>query len=135
MKELFAFFDSMNSGKFSYVDDMSDAEVKQLSPFVLLMWVAGATTNNDIHTIVTNSFVNPYVFSLSKHPRLLLKLFTSANSDIDNAKYKFIKSGASEKSTVIKNVADYYGLTYQQAKDIIPLLSDEDLKEIKKMYV
>jgi hypothetical protein len=134
MKELFSFFDAMNSGKFSYVDDMSDAEVKQLSPFVLLMWVAGATSNNDIHTIVTNSFVNPYVFSLSKHPRLLLKLFISANSDIDNARYKFVKSGASERSTAIKNAAHYYGLTYQQAKDIMPLLSDEDLKELEKFY-
>lgn len=134
MGDLFAFMKAMNNGDFSFVDNMTDEEVKKISPYVLLMWVAGAQSNESIHLAVTNAFVNPYVFSLNKHPRLLLKLFISANCDIGNTRYKFIKSGASEKSTVIKQIADYYGLTYSQARDIMQLLSEENLAELKLIY-
>jgi malate/lactate dehydrogenase len=134
--DIFAFFNAVNQGDFEFVDSLSEEEAKKISPFVLLMWMHGAQSNPDIHIIVTNSFVNPFVFSLSKHHRFLLKLFIAANCNIDNARYKFVKSCVvAEKSIVASRVASYYNCGLEHAKDIIPLLSDADLKELEELYV
>jgi hypothetical protein len=134
MDNLFAYFDAINREDFSYVDRMSDEDVKKISPYVLLMWMNGSVDNNDIHCILTDMYVNPYVFSLSKHPRLLLKLFISANGGIDNTRYKFKKSVTKEQTNVIKMIAEHYDCNYNHAKDIKELLSEDDLKELEKLY-
>jgi hypothetical protein len=134
MDNLFAFFDAMNAENYDYVDSMTDEEVKALSPFVLLMWANGAVDNPHIHTILTDTYVNPYVFSLSKHPRLLLKLMVTANGGIDRTRYKFKKSVTKEQSNLIKIIAEHYQCGYNEAKEIKELLSKDDLKELESLY-
>lgn len=134
MSDIFAYLNAMNRGDFGYVDRMSDEEVKGLSPFVLLMWCNGATKDRPIHTILTNVYCNDMVFPLSKHPRLLLKLFISANCEIGDCRYKFKKSISSEKSAEIKMIANHYQCSYTEARDYHDLLSSDDLKRIKEIY-
>lgn len=134
MDNLFTFFNAMNKEDYAYVDSMTDDEVKTISPFVMLMWANGAVDNNDVHVILTDLYVNPYVFTLSKHPRLLLKAFMSANGGIDNTRYKFKKSVTREQSALIKLIAEHYECGYDHAKDIQHILSDSDIKELKKLY-
>lgn len=134
MSDLFKFFDKLNEGDLSYVDQMTDDEVKAISPFVLTMWMSGATSNNIEHVILTDTYCNDKIFQLSKHPRLLLKLFMSANEGIGRDRYKFEKSVTKEESAVTKLIARHYQCGYNEAKQYKRLLSEKDLKELKEMY-
>lgn len=134
MSDLFKFFSAANKGDFAFVDNMTDEEIKKISPFVLLGWGAGAEQNTEIHAIMTNEFMNDKVFSLGRHPRLLLKLFVAANSDIDSTRYKYIKAQKSKSTKEAEHIAAYYRCTLREAKDYARILTDDDKKEISKIY-
>lgn len=131
---LFKLFDAINDEDFSFVDKMTDEEVKEIAPFVLLGWMHGAEENTAIHSIMTDLYCNQYVFSLAKHPRLLLKSFVYANGDIDNTRYKFKKPNQSKtQSKEVKYVASYYGCSLKDAEDYVSILSEQDIKEISSI--
>jgi len=130
--DLFGFFDKVADGDYGYVNNMSDDEVKNLPPFVLLMWEG--QNDNIIRNIITDQYCNDYVFSLSKHPRLLLKLFVAAGEGLGHTKYQFVKSVTNQESTIYKLIAKHFNCGYSEAKDIHKLLSKEDIKELKEIY-
>lgn len=133
MSDLFRFFDKANRGDFSYVDEvMTDEDIKKISPYVLTMW--NAVDNPEIHTILTDRYLNGVVFSLSKHPKLLLKLFIEANGEIDSTKYKFRKSVSKNESKIIRLIAKHYSVGYDDAKDYYDILDEDSIKEIKEIY-
>lgn len=133
--DLFRFLDAANSGAgYRFVDKMSDESLKSISPYVLLGWGHGAKNDKDTHVILTNEVLNPYVFSHAKHPRLLLKLFVAANSDIGDTRYGFVKFSGKEETNLLKQIARHYDVGIREAKDIKPLLSEQDIKLIKEMY-
>jgi hypothetical protein len=134
MNDLFAFFDAMNIGDFQFVTNMTDEEVKKISPFVLLMWVNGAVSDTEMRVVMTNSFVNEHVFGLAKHPRLLLKMFIASNQGLGDSRYKYKKSVSGEQSASIKLIAKYYNITYNHARDYLPMLGKDDIKELKDIY-
>lgn len=132
--DLFGFLNKMNQGDYDYVDQMSNEEIKALAPFVLLMWCNGAKTHTVEHTIMTDAICNDKVFSLSRHPRLLLKLFVAANEGFGGDRYAFKKATGADKSSVTKLICEHYQCTYQEAKDYQAILSEDDIKKLKEMY-
>lgn len=132
MADIFKFFNKMNSGDYEYIDKMEDDEVKDLSAFVLLMWVNGAQSNEAEHIILTDMYCNEMVFSLSRHPRLLLKLFVAANSGFGSTRYKFKKSTSKDESASLRDIAEYYGVGLHEAKDIRLVLKDKELKQLRE---
>lgn len=135
MSVLFRFFDAVNREDFQFVDRMTDEEVKEISPYVLLGWMNGAVQNNGIHVMLTDIYCNQKVFSLQKHPRLLLKLFIEANGGIDSTRYKYKKPSISKShSSEVKAIAAYYGVPLKDAKDYLLLLDADDMKQIMAVY-
>lgn len=130
---IFRFFDAANKGDFDFVDSLDVGDMKSLSPFVLLMWFGGAETDTHMHTILTDIYCNDKVFVLHRHPKLLLQLFIAANCDIGNTRYKFRKAVSSEESKVIRQIADYYRIGYDTAKQYKDILSKEDIDEIQEI--
>lgn len=130
--DLFGFLNAVERGDFSYVDNMEEEEVKSISPYVTLMWEG--QSNWEIRTLVTNTFCNDMVFSLAKHPRLLLKLFVASGSGLGSTKWAFCKSVTKQESKILKLIATHYNCGYHEAKDIVRLLSDKDIKELKEIY-
>jgi hypothetical protein len=131
---LFALFDAINKGDYAFVDGLTDDQLKSLSPFVLLMWMNGAVDNNEIHVLLTDAVVNEFVFSFSAHPRLLLKMLITANAGIDRTRYQFVKSVGKNEDSIIRKLAKHYECGYDQAKDILPMMSEDDIKELKELY-
>jgi hypothetical protein len=132
MSVLFDFFSAANNGQFSYV---LETETSELSPYVMLGWFHGESTNTNIHTITTANYVNEFVFSLAKHPKLLLMLFIAANCNIDSTRYKYVKSsGNTEKRAVVKMIAEHYQCGYNEASEVLPMLSQDDLAELNALY-
>jgi len=132
--DLFAFLEHMCDGDYTYIDRMTDEEVKSLSPYVLTMWVNGATKMTPERTVLTDLFCNSMVFKLSDHPRLLLKLFVSANEGMGQSRFKFKKTTTVSQSKVIHRIADYYKCGLNEARDTLLTLSDGDLVELNEIY-
>lgn len=134
MSDLFKFFDKMNEQDFSYVDKMSDDEVKKISPFVLSMWVNGAKSNREAHTVLFDQYVNPHLFTLQKHPRLLLKLIVASNGGMGNTRFGFEKAISKNDEKTFKLIARHFKIGYNAAKQYKQILSEDDLKELKELY-
>lgn len=133
--DIFKFFEKMNRGEYSFVDAMSDDDIKSMAPYVVLCWCHGAQGNaKSGHVILTDTYCNPVVFSLYKHPRLLLKLFVFANSGFGATRYKFVKSSNSDDVKLYGMIASYYGCGMREAKEILPMLSDDDIAQLKEYY-
>jgi hypothetical protein len=132
--DLFDFFNKMNAGDLSHVDDMSDEEVKKLSPYVLLMWQPTDKAVRPIHTLSVAHTVPDKVFSLSKHPRLLLKLFIAANGGISRTRYAFKKQGKAEKTPEIDMIAKFYNVTHSDAAEYKEVLTKEEVAQITKFF-
>lgn len=132
--DIFAFLNAMNSGDFRYVEEMSDEEVKSLSPFVLSMWANGAKSNTGIHVWTTDAYCNDKIFSLTRHPRLLLKLFVAANSEIDNTRYAFQKSVQTSNKKKVEVLCKVYDIGVTEAQIMLELLTEEELKEAEEIY-
>lgn len=132
--DLFRFFEAINQEDYGYVDSLTDEEIKAMSPYVIQMWMHGASSNTELRVIYNNDYLNDKIFSLQKHPRLLLKLFIAANSGLGYTRFGFVKSVSSAESVIIRQIAQHYACGYDQAKEIKELLSDEDLKEISMIY-
>ena len=134
MSDLFSYLRNVNDGNYKHIDNMTDDELKKISPYVLTMWGNGAVDNNEIHTIVTNAYYNDKVFSLSKHPKLLLKLFMAANTDIDNTRYQFRKATGSSEMKKYKAIGDYYNVSLDVAKQYATILEESDIKDIVELF-
>lgn len=132
--DLFDFFDAANRGNHEFVDTLSDDQVKKIAPYVLLMWANGATRNTAEHVLYTNMVMNPYVFSLSTRPRLLLSLFIAANEDEDNPRYQFRKYGMTKESSDVQLIAQHYKCGTITAKQYHSMMSEEDLEELNSIY-
>lgn len=131
---IFRFFERANAGDFEFVDRMTDEEVKSLSSFVLLMWAHGVRDHTETLTICNDYYLNGIVFSLAKHPRLLLKVFVEANSGLGSVRYGFKKSVTGEETLVYQYISQYYRCSIREAKDLKRMLSAEEIKEIKDLY-
>lgn len=132
--DLFGFLREANRGNFSYIDRMSDDEVKGISAFVLLGWAMGADNSPEAHTIMTALYLGDKVFSLYRHPRLLLKLFVAANSDLGDTRYSYVKSTQGAVGATEEAIAWYYRCGVREAKDYAKILSEEDIKTIVGMH-
>lgn len=121
----------MSGGKMSAIDKLTEEELKSVSPYVLQMWVKGATSNLDYRMLYTNEFVNPYIFTLSDHPKLLYKLLCYANDLNEDVRFYF-QSRKKTKSTnlTLKTLMAYYKMDERHATDIIPVLSPDDIIDI-----
>jgi len=134
MADLFKFLNKMNEGDLSYVDSLSDDEAKALSPYVIMMWINGASKNVEYRVILTDLYVNQYIFSLNKHPRLLLKLFVAANEGLGSCRYTFQKTLNKNNKHIYRMIANHYKVSYDEAKDYHRLLSESDIEELKEIY-
>lgn len=132
--DLFEFFNRMNAGDLQYVDNMSDEEVKKLSPYVLLMWNASDKAARPIHTLSVAHAVADKVFTLSKHPRLLLKLFISANCNISKTRYVFNKQAKAPAAPEDICISKFYNVTLSDALEYKNCLNKTEIEQILSLY-
>lgn len=124
---IFDLLNKLNARDVSYMDNNPEAE-KAFVPLLTQRWMTG--TNDDAQIYFVNKFVNPYVFTLHKHKRLLWNLMCVANSGTKR-KYTWPKQKPQSKNnTILKLVAEFYECSTREAIDYATLLSDNDILEI-----
>ena len=132
--DIFHLFGKMNTADYDWVMNLSDEELKSVSVYVLLMWVCGVDRDQATHLILTNQYVNHYVFHLQRHSRLLLLLMFVCNGEMGNPRYQFRKSVTKQETKSIKAIAKFYDCTYDDAKGYLELHSPEEVKEMCEIY-
>lgn len=129
---LFNIFKHITSNNTNYFNSLTEDEKKELSPYVMQRWMIGASDNSYMHIILTNSYLNPYVFSLCGHDVLLFKLCTVANGGYGHTRFKFQKPSRTKISFELRTIMQYYNCNHDEAKGIVKLLSHEDIQDIKE---
>lgn len=113
----------------NFYTDLSEEEKKGFLPVVVTRWLSGTSSAKQIYFI--NELVNPFVFSLHKHPQLLYYLMTLCGPG-KSQRYFWNKS-ASNKATTMPNavsvVREQFGYNSRQALEAMPLLSNDDILE------
>ena len=128
--DIFRVLKAANNKDAAFFSSLTETEKKAFLPVIVSRWMTGTTNMRQL--IFINEFVNPYTFSLYKHPELLWKLLVVASSGT-NQKYTWIKApGKSHGSrpTATKLVMEYYNYSSRDAIDALDILTREDLLEL-----
>lgn len=126
---IFDILSKLNNKDYQYYSELSDIDKKQLAPLVLMRWLSG--TKSDEQIIILNQCANPYMFSLYKHPDLLWKLMCISTSG-GFKRYKWMKSNTKSTSKAIDVIKKYYKYSDDQANQVRHLLSKEDVFEMAR---
>lgn len=129
----------------TFYTSLTDEEQKGFLPVVVSRWLTGTTRKAQV--IFINELINPFVFSLYKHPQLLYYLMTICTSGKPQ-RYTWNKalSKTPSKPVVVKAIQQYFGYNSKDADLAIPILDpidivsmaesmgwqDEDLNKLRK---
>lgn len=128
--DIFQVLDHINKNDFEYFGSLSAEQQKTIQPYVLMKWMFGTKQPKSI--VRLNSRVNPYMFSLgAEHKELLFNLLCTV-SDGRSQRYSWNKTGkkGSSAPTCLKLIQEFWGYSPEQAKDALPLLSDDTILDV-----
>jgi hypothetical protein len=109
---------------------LSDEEKKGFVPTVHMRWLSG--TGNSTQVTMVNEYLNPYVFSLYRHPEMLWKLTTVCTTGRQQ-RYQWVKAPSKTttgKTNVIKLIMEYFKYSATHATEALPLLGKDALLAI-----
>lgn len=129
--DLFGLLGKLSKQDAKYYSTLSDEEIKEISPFVIMRWLTGA---NDIQQIfLLNELVNPFVFSLpnkqNKHTELLLDLMTLCCSGKAH-RYRYVKTKTKKTTSTPKTldvVKEFFQYSSKDAISALKLISNDDV--------
>lgn len=144
--DLSALLKSIEYKDVDYYSNLSDEEKKSISPLVIMRAMTATTNAQKIYYI--NELVNPFVFSLRKHEKLLMKLMTLCSVGEGkfrkNSKPLTKKTSSTPKSVEV--IKQYFGYNTIRSIESLVLIPDDviikiaeelgrtngEIKEIKK---
>lgn len=99
---------------------LSDEEKKGFAPLVVMRWMSG--TSDERQIMMLNTFMNPLVFALPKHPELLMRVLQVCSSKTPK-RYQWlgIKGGTKKKNIeAMKVVGEYYDMSQREVRLLNP---------------
>lgn len=117
----------INEKDINHFDRLTEEEQKAFLPLIVMRWFSGVSNERQIYFI--NEIVNPFIFSLHRHKKLLYFLLTICGSGRSQKYFwnKTISKKSSSTPMIIKVIRDYFGYSTLEAIDALPLLSDIDI--------
>jgi len=107
---------------------LSDEERKGFAPLVVMRWASGTSDARQI--MMLNEFVNLNVFTLGKHPHLLMMLLQAANSKT-NKRYNWLGIKSKKKNSgALRVIQEYFEMSEREAKLLNPLPSDAEIMKM-----
>lgn len=124
----------ITAGDYEFFQSMTEEELKEIQPYVIALWLRGAYEDRWAHVIMTDTFLNTKLFSLSRHPKLLLMLATYANSGMGDTRYEFRKDERETKKKTTNLIMREFSCNETAARLYEKFLSEEDIKELEAKY-
>lgn len=111
---------------------LSSDEQKGVAPLVLMRWLSG--TSDEQQLMLLNTFANPSIFLLGKHPHLLLRLLQACSSKTPK-RYQWLGIKSAKKSALSQDVvAEYYEMSLREVRLLNPFpATDEILKMAEEL--
>lgn len=128
--DVFALLGEIDRENTKYLETLPEEIRKTFSAYVTMLWIRGASSNRDAHIVLTNELVNPYVFSLGKHPILLYKLLVAANGYGEKTYYKFIKNETKHNTEHLNAIMLKYNYSKREALDALKMFTESELDEM-----
>lgn len=125
--DLFDVLGKLSRKNCDFYDDLSEDEQKALHPLVVMRWLSGI--NSERQVVFLNELVNPLVFPLTNHKKLLVQLLSICTPG-HVVRYKWNKAKTKKKSgqtAILGVVQEYFNYSSAHAADALPLLSDADI--------
>lgn len=124
---IFTVLDQISRKKLNYYDALSEEEQKAFVPLVVMRWLSG--TRDARQVVFLNELVNPSVFSLHKHKKLLYLLMTLCTTG-NGQRYFWNKTLSKRSSTtpmLNSIICEFFGYSSREAADALQLLSNNDI--------
>lgn len=104
---------------------LSDEEKKGFAPLIVMAWMSG--TSDERQIILLNEFVNSYVFTLAKHPHLLMQLLQVASSKTPKRYQWMSVKNKAKKAQTLKVIQEYFDMSERESKLMSPQPTPEEL--------
>lgn len=130
--DIFGMLRNIDKQNIPYYTSLPEEERKAFAPVVLMQWMfcLERPSDNPLQRILLNEVVNPYIFSLHKHPELLYYLMcVSAPGVQQRYKWKKVSSSESKLPRTIDVVKRAYGYSTKLAEQALPVLTNDDIIE------
>lgn len=127
--DIFKVLSGISTKDTEFYHRLSDEERKGFLPIVVARWLSGTSNAKQVYFI--NELVNPFIFSLHKHPELLFDLMTLCGPGKSQRYYwnKTVSNKSTKHPIMISVIREYFGYNTMQAKEALPLLSKDDILE------
>jgi hypothetical protein len=129
--DMFSVLARIDEKDYSIWDSLSEEQIKEVSPYMLLRWMTGTT--NEKQLIFLNRIVNTLLFSVGNdHKELMLKLLT-VSSQGGQKRYKWINHKTNKKAgskLALEVVKTYLRESERHAIDAMRLYSPEEIIEM-----
>lgn len=126
--DIFSVLESI-SKKRRFYENLTEEEQKTVQPFVLMRWLTGCSSAQQVYFL--NEFVNPYVYTLSKHKELLCDLLNVCTLG-RNQRYTWVPPPSNVK--LFPNISQLISVAMEckitEATDMLFAFTDEDILEL-----
>ena len=128
--DIFKLLRSISRGDKDFIDSLTEEELKDFSPYVVNMWLSNPADLINERTLYTNAMVNPHIFGLAKHKKLLYKLMCISQG-FGDTRYTFPKkmAGSTMKSSV-DLIMEWYKVRKEVAELYLKSLVKTDIIEM-----
>lgn len=126
--DIFRILNQADKKNILFYQQLSEEEKKSFSPFLIQRWLSGTVDSRQV--IFLNELLNPFIFSFFNHKHLLWLLITiCTNGNIQKYSWNKLpgKQQTHSKPETINIISQYYGYSKKQAKEILNLLSYEEI--------
>ncbi len=103
-------------------------EKKKMAPLVIMRWLTGCKNKEQIFAI--NSFTNPLIFKLYKHPNLLFK--TMMVSSTGPKRYSWIakKTKVYKYPKMLEVMSKAFSCSLRESNDILGRITGQEVMEL-----
>jgi len=105
-------------------ESLTDDEKKGFAPLVAMTWMAG--TKDERQLMALAHFANPYIFSLGKHPHLLMQLLQACSSKTGGRNFWLSQKAGSKRNPLTREVIKSYLGYSTRELNLLTTLPPED---------
>lgn len=126
--DIFKLLEDLNSSKEDIWNSLTEEEQRGFAPLVVQRWMSGTGDKRQI--MLLNEFANPCIFTLGRHPQLLMRLLHACSSKTPK-RYGWLATKSKKKNVEsIKVLCEYFGMSEREAAMCRPFPSNNELVEM-----